>query len=75
MNKVEANQKRFLHLKEEFWKQKIRMKWFLDGEKCKVFSCMYVGKKKKYAGNSNTIMIERYHYYYSEYWRRGGEYV
>ncbi|KAH0666246.1 hypothetical protein KY285_027452 [Solanum tuberosum] len=33
LNKAEAELKRYLHIEEEYWKQKAGMKWFIDGDK------------------------------------------
>lgn len=30
LSKAEADVRRYLHIKEEFWKQKAGMKWFTD---------------------------------------------
>lgn len=32
LNKSEAELNKYLHIKEEYWKQKAGMKWFNDGD-------------------------------------------
>lgn len=48
LNKAEANLKRYLDIKKEFWRQKRGLKWFKDGDRNIKFFLSYVkGKKRK----------------------------
>jgi len=48
LSKAEANLKKFLHLEDEYWKQKAGMRWFQDGDKnTKKFHSYVKGRRRK----------------------------
>ncbi|XP_060177955.1 uncharacterized protein LOC132607892 [Lycium barbarum] len=48
LHKVQAELNRYLHLEEEYWKQKAGLKWFEEGERSTKFFHSYVnGRRKK----------------------------
>ncbi|XP_059280740.1 uncharacterized protein LOC132034410 [Lycium ferocissimum] len=50
LHKAQANPNRYLHLEEEYWKQKAEMRWFKDGDRNTKFFHNYVkGRRKKLA--------------------------
>lgn len=42
LSKAETDLKRFLYIEEEFWRQKVGMKWFAEGERNTNFFHPYV---------------------------------
>ncbi|KAG5595719.1 hypothetical protein H5410_036951 [Solanum commersonii] len=48
LRKAEAKLKRYLHIEEDYWKQKAGMKWFQKGDKNTMFFHAYVkGRRRK----------------------------
>ncbi|WMV30418.1 hypothetical protein MTR67_023803 [Solanum verrucosum] len=48
LHKVEADIKRYKHIEEEYWKQKVGMQWFNDGDRNTKFFHAYVkGRRRK----------------------------
>ncbi|XP_070057236.1 uncharacterized protein [Nicotiana tomentosiformis] len=48
LHKVEADLTRYYHLEEEFWRQKVGMQWFKDGDRnTKFFHAHLKGKRKR----------------------------
>ncbi|XP_060211804.1 uncharacterized protein LOC132639369 [Lycium barbarum] len=47
LHKVQAELNRYLHLKEAFWKQKVGMQWFDDGDSNTKFFHTYVQGRRK----------------------------
>lgn len=50
LNKFEADLKRYLHIEEEFWRQKDGMKWFSDKERTTKLLCVCERDKKEDIG-------------------------
>ncbi|KAH0705857.1 hypothetical protein KY285_010386 [Solanum tuberosum] len=48
LKKAEADLKKYLHIEEEYWKQKAEIRWFQDGDKNTKFFHAYVnGRRRK----------------------------
>ncbi|KAH0743282.1 hypothetical protein KY290_031275 [Solanum tuberosum] len=48
LRKAEAELKRYLHIGEDYWKQKAGMKWFQKGDKnTKLFHAYVKGRRRK----------------------------
>lgn len=48
LSKVEAELRKYLHIEEEYWRQKAGMKWFRDGDRnTKFFHSFVKGRRKK----------------------------
>lgn len=47
LNKAEAELKIYLHIEDEYWRQKAGMKWFTDRDKNMKFFHAYVNGKKE----------------------------
>jgi len=48
LSKAEADLKKYLHMEEEYWKQKAGMRWFQDGDKnTKKFHSYVKGRRRK----------------------------
>ncbi|XP_060211976.1 uncharacterized protein LOC132639554 [Lycium barbarum] len=56
LHQAQAELTRFLHLEEEYWKQKAGMKWFNDGDKNTKFFHSYV------KGRRNKLTLKRIQY-------------
>lgn len=46
LNRVEVDLKRYLHLVEEYWKQKTGIRWFKDGDRNTKFFHSYVKERR-----------------------------
>jgi len=48
LKRVEADLKRYMHIEEEYWKQKAGMRWFQEGDKnTKFFHAFVNGRRRK----------------------------
>lgn len=48
LNKMDADLKRYLHMEEEYWKKKVDMRLFKDGDRnTKFFQCYVKGRRRK----------------------------
>lgn len=58
LNRVNVELKKYWHLKEEFWRQKASMRWFVDGDRNTKFFHAYINGKRRRLRIDEIITME-----------------